>query len=128
MAVPIIVIIDDDPIIVRLMERLLQKSGYTTRSWTGDWNVHALIADTQPNLLILDLGLGSISGWAVLEMVRLDPRTAHIPMIVCSGDSHQLQLKADHLTQMKCQVIQKPFNLQTLLDAVAFGIETPPLS
>lgn len=126
MVVPIVAIVDDDPIIVQLMERLLQKVGYATRSWGIDPNVHTLISETQPNVVILDLGLGSVSGWAVLDMVRLDPRTTHIPLIICSGDSQQLQLKAEHLKRMRCKVVQKPFDLKTLLEAVASQIGMPP--
>lgn len=123
---PVIAIVDDDPIIVHLLERFLQKTGYTTRSWYVDKDVHQLISSAQPDLLILDLGLGSLSGWSVLDAVRLDPRTTHIPVIVCSGDSERLREKAARLIEMRCEIVEKPFDLRTLLSVVTKIVGQPP--
>src|SRR3954447_7156742 len=84
---PRIAVIDDDVVFVELMHDLLATGeGYDVVS-SPNW-AHGLDFDKQtaPDLIILDLMMGrEQTGWAVLDLLRQDPQTAHIPVILCSA-------------------------------------------
>ncbi len=54
----------------------------------------------------------------MLNLLRLDPDTVNIPVIVASVDSHILKAKADLLKAQRCEVMEKPFALADLLTKV----------
>ena len=59
--------------------------GYAIRAVeNGAKLIHALEIET-PALILLDLMMPEIDGFATLEMLRADPRTAHLPVIVITG-------------------------------------------
>jgi CheY-like chemotaxis protein len=81
----------------------------------------------QPDLIILDIRLEHAeTGWTVLECLRLDPKTTTIPVIVCSADSAFLREKALSLQQLRCDILEKPFDLDMLLEKVARSLEQYP--
>ncbi|MDQ6604314.1 MAG: hypothetical protein M3Z19_16440, partial [Chloroflexota bacterium] len=58
------------------------------------------------------------TGWMVLELMRLDPETAHIPVIICSADTSRIREKEAYLREKGCAVLEKPFLLEDLLEKV----------
>ena len=73
----------------------------------------------QPGLVLLEVNSVSIGeGWRILDQLRAHPSTAHIPLIVCSTEPHLLRAKAVWLADMRCDTLEKPFDLDTLLGKV----------
>jgi GAF domain-containing protein/DNA-binding response OmpR family regulator len=83
-----ILIIDDQPEHVRLMTDLLNESGEFRifSAQTGAEGV-ALVARRRPNLILLDLRLPEMDGFAVAAELRSNPETATIPILVVTGDT-----------------------------------------
>jgi CheY-like chemotaxis protein len=68
----------------------------------------------QPALIILDVMMPHIDGWEVLQTLKLDPETKHIPIIVCSAwGEPELARSLGAIAFLKKPVIQKD-----LLDAL----------
>ena len=124
-----IAVIDDDAVFVELMHDLLSLGeGYEVVS-TSQW-VHSyeFIKAQRPDLVILDLMMGrDQTGWAVLDLLRGDPHTASIPVILCSAAApaliqHTARLE-DHL---KVEAVAKPFDVDHLLGLVARMVNSEP--
>jgi threonine synthase len=83
-----IVVVDDNPHDRRLIRRLL-KSYKQYRIYDARDGKHALevIHDRQPDLVITDLTMPDMDGFDLLETLKLDPQTAHIPVVVTSAKS-----------------------------------------
>jgi diguanylate cyclase (GGDEF)-like protein len=84
-----ILIVDDEPANVRLLERVLQSAGYTAlRSTTDSRTVAALLDEFEPDLVLLDLNMPHLDGFAVLEALRAR-RTAsdYLPVLVLTADT-----------------------------------------
>jgi CheY-like chemotaxis protein len=125
MAPPTIVVIDDDPTFLALMEDLLQEDGYRVEALIGDGSTHERICAEQPAVVILDLWLGQPdAGWTLLSMLELDPATRDIPVIIASGDSKMLEARADELAAKGIRTLTKPFGLDELLTAVRAMVGT----
>ncbi len=121
-----IAVINDDTAFLQLMLDLLTDEGYDVSLHIEGAGAHHQVREESPDLIILDIRLEQPdSGWMVLEMVRLDPRTVHIPVIVCSADSVQLQTKREMLREQRCEILEKPFDLDALLQLIARLIGPP---
>ena len=85
-----ILIIDDEPANVRLLERILQHAGYSNLVSTSDAReVEALIAQQMPALLLLDLTMPHLDGFAVMAAVRARLSEDDVlPILVLTADSN----------------------------------------
>ncbi|MEN8216925.1 MAG: response regulator [Pseudomonadota bacterium] len=50
----------------------------------------------KPNAIILDVGLPQMDGWTVMERLKDDPQTRHIPVHFISGDDNSMDAKWAH--------------------------------
>jgi CheY-like chemotaxis protein len=97
-----IVLVEDDPNDVYLVERSLQESGLRyelTRYPDGDSALQALDGDTdlRPDLFLLDLNLPRVDGISVLKAIRQRPRLVGIPVGILTSseslaDRHRVEL------------------------------------
>ncbi len=125
----VIAVVNDDTAFLDLMCELLTEEGYKTLAWRESDTAYEMVKRERPSLVILDVRMNNAeAGWQVLELIRLDPATADIPVIVCSADTAYLQLKAESLRRLKCDVLEKPFDLDTLLEKVRANLGPAPAS
>lgn len=93
-----ILIIDDQPEAIRLLTQVLNENGnYRVFSAITGQEGIALVARRRPDLIILDLRMPDMDGFAVLEELRSNPETARIPVMVVTGE---IDLKADEREQL----------------------------
>ncbi|MBX7214634.1 MAG: response regulator transcription factor [Thermoflexales bacterium] len=108
-----ILVVDDDPQIARLVQTYLEQAGFTTQvASNGEDALHAIRAD-KPDLVVLDLMLPDRSGWEITRIVRQDPTTSTLPIIMLTARVEEtdriigLELGAD-------DYVPKPFNPREL--------------
>jgi threonine synthase len=81
-----IAIVEDNPDAVRLIRRILQaKANYQIYEAYDGFSGLTLIRQQLPNLVILDLMMPEMDGFAVLDALRADPATHDIPVIVVTA-------------------------------------------
>ena len=107
-----ILIIDDDERICRLLERYLSKNGFSVGSIQSGALLEVTMAQVNPNLLLLDLGLPDEHGFDVARKARvIDPKVGIVILTGSTDDIDQivgLELGAD-------DYIAKPFDERQLL-------------
>jgi CheY-like chemotaxis protein len=105
------------------MRRVLEDEQYQVSILQEGKDAFARVKSWLPDLLILDLKLGDISGQDVLKQIKNDPVTADVPVIVYTA----AVLEAEEVTDLIEQsphiynnvfLLRKPFELNTLLDKV----------
>ena len=85
-------IIDDSPTIVFSLKKILQSAGFITYE-ALDAEAGITLARTEtPDLIFLDIILPGANGFAALRTLRKDPKTAHIPVIMISGNEQATEL------------------------------------
>ena len=77
--------VDDDPLAIELIEAVLAPEGYTVLKATGGEEGVALARQERPALVILDLLMPEVDGFAVVERLRADPGTATIPIVILTS-------------------------------------------
>lgn len=117
-----IAVIDDDIVFIDLMHDLLANGeGYDVIS-TPHWpQSYEFIREVRPDLVILDLMLGrEQTGWSVLELLREDPATAQIPVILCSAAEPALRQHVPSPNgHAAVEAVAKPFDVDHLLGVIS---------
>ncbi|MEI2778410.1 MAG: response regulator transcription factor [Tetrasphaera sp.] len=109
-----ILVVDDDEGILRTLRVNLRARGYTVETVTCGADAISTVADTRPDLVILDLGLPDIDGVDVLRRIRRDTTT---PVIVLSA-RHQSDDKVEALDEGADDFVTKPFGMDELMARV----------
>jgi two-component system alkaline phosphatase synthesis response regulator PhoP len=82
-----ILIVDDDPFLLRLVEYLLGKEGYEIVTATEGEEALKKVETEKPDLVILDVMLPGIDGLEVCRRLRSQPETAALPVVMLSARS-----------------------------------------
>lgn len=82
-----VLVIEDDEHIARIIARQLEASGYfPLNAYNGEEGL-AMAKKEVPELIIMDLGLPLIDGNTLCEIIKMNPATKGIKVIVLTGDS-----------------------------------------
>ena len=65
---------------------------------------------------------GQELGTTFLALLRSDPSTRDLPVLVCSGDTPRLKELSGQLRAWGCDVLTKPFDIDVFVDAVRAGL------
>jgi putative two-component system response regulator len=118
-SIPKILIVDDAEENIKLVRDILtrQKSEYEIRWATNGYEALEKVKDFIPDLIMLDVVMPGINGFEVCKILREDPRTRLIPIVMITAlDSQQDRLKG--LEAGVDDFISKPFNVYELLARV----------
>lgn len=111
---PIVLVVDDDPAMPRIVQRFLALQPITVISSNSTDDVVKLARETQPVLILLDVLMPRRDGWEILQELKANPDTYHFQLAVCSiWDERELALSlgAD-------MFFQKPIGRAELLACV----------
>ena len=112
-----ILAVDDEPDLTVLISYHLARSGHLVETAADGWEAISRISANRPDLILLDLMLPDLDGFGVCEILRRNPETATIPIIIISAwashDSHLLGLELGAI-----DYITKPFSPHVLVERV----------
>jgi DNA-binding response OmpR family regulator len=115
----LIAIIDDDQGVQEMLHAVLTAEGYCTLRWSQGKDAHLRIREAQPNLVMLDLRMEDPkAGSTVLDLIQADPRTKHIPVIICSAYFLEMRRLFRRGSLKGCAMVDKPFNVDEFLEKV----------
>jgi CheY-like chemotaxis protein len=82
---PVVLLVDDEPILVRMLEVNLRVAGFEVRTATSGTGALESARAVTPDVVVLDLGLPDLSGWEVLSGLRALDDLRSTPVVVLSG-------------------------------------------
>ena len=80
-----ILVVDDDPKVVRVVEINLAQEGYQIRTAADGEEALAAVARERPDLVLLDVMMPRMDGFEALKRLKADPATAEIPIIMLTA-------------------------------------------
>jgi len=105
-----ILIVDDEPVNVALLEEILAENGYTRfESVTDSKAALEVCNSSQPDLVLLDLMMPQPDGFAILESLRSQSEQTFLPVVVLTADTNE-QSKIRALTAGATDFLLKPFD------------------
>jgi CheY-like chemotaxis protein len=123
----VIAVVDDNFEMLELMDLILTDEGYETIPWPDGDDAYQMIRERQPDLAILDLRMGDAqAGRITLDLLRADPATADIPVLMVSADREFLAQHAALLRRYECPTLAKPFHVADFLEMVRQALEKAP--
>jgi len=112
-----ILVVDDSPVVRKLIAGKLQESGYNVLSAANGAEALAVISNATPDLVLLDIAMPKMDGYQVCENIRKNGATKDIPVVLISGkdgyyDENRAQMAGTS------SYISKPFGPETLMKAL----------
>ena len=121
-----VLLIDDDQSNLDFMRQVMRIDGHEL-AWAADGEQGlALVRQFRPQLIICDVVMPHLGGYAVLETVRADPQFAGVPVLLFSAAMSE-DARAIGLRRGATEVLAKPFDLEQLRGAIrrCLGQERP---
>lgn len=118
-----ILVVDDEPHIRRILQFLLEGAGYQTVAVGDGRQAVDVLPCVQPDLVLLDLMMPHLDGFAVLERIRQNRETRRLPVIMLTADD-QWSARIKGLRGGANDYVAKPFNHDELLARIANMLET----
>jgi two-component system sensor histidine kinase/response regulator len=117
-----VLIVDDVPTNVMLVQAILKKEGYTLITCDSGPKALKIAQEKHPNLILLDIMMSEMDGYEVLQHLKSNPETNDIPVIIMSALSDmQSIVKGYQLGAI--EYVTKPFQREELLKRVAHRFE-----
>ena len=81
---PVVMVVDDDPAAIQLVERVLGSRGYAVVGLDGGALAVERAVEVHPHVILLDVVMPEVDGWRVLAALKRDARTRDIPVVMTS--------------------------------------------
>ena len=118
---PLILVADDDPNLRKILCLFLRNSGYDTVEATNGREALTLTHSQRPDALLMDVMMPLVDGFTVCKMVKDDPGTRRIPVLICTARNRKEDLIAAIKAGAEDYII-KPFTKETVLSKVEKAI------
>ena len=108
MANPRILIVDDEPDVIELVERTLKSDGFEVLAAYDGIAALDMASTEKPDLILLDLMMPMMSGYEVCEQLKSNPSTMHIP-VICLSSAHTMDARNTSMRAGAATLVTKPF-------------------
>ena len=119
-----ILVVNDTQDILEIFRMILESEGYRVTLSSFPLQKAADIVQLNPDLIILDVVFGEEKlGWQMLQLLKMQPATASIPIIICTASEKAVREMEGYLVSKNVLVVYKPFELDDLLTAVTQALQ-----
>jgi twitching motility two-component system response regulator PilH len=122
-----VLVIDDDPHILYALEESVRNLGYEPVSAIDGEDGLVLARGILPDLIITDIVMPKVDGFALCTLLREDPKTRHIPVIIVTARDRKTD--ADRGRSLGTEAfLVKPFRARDLSDHITRVLAPPAAS
>jgi two-component system sensor histidine kinase ChiS len=114
---PVILAVDDDPVVLRIIESQLSRHDYVVKTAPSGEEALRMLREFTPALLILDVMMDGISGYDLCHVVKRDQRLQDIPVIFLTSRGTPQDFKTGHELGAVIYMV-KPLKAEKLINIV----------
>lgn len=103
-----ILVVDDEPDVVMLIERTLKAEGFQVLAAYDGIGALDLVSSEKPDLVLLDIMMPMMSGYEICEQIKANPESQEIP-VVCMSSAHTPDARSQSLRVGAATLLTKPF-------------------
>ncbi len=112
-----VLIIDDDPYIVQMIDMLLKLKGYLTLTASNGIEAIKSVYSNIPDLVLLDVMMPKMNGYQVLRLIKSDPNLRNIPVLMLTAKVQE-EDRTRGLMSGADYYLTKPFEMVTLISKI----------
>ena len=113
-----VLIVEDNPLNLKLFKEVLELHGYVTVAATDGSSGLALAREYRPDVILMDIQLPNMSGFEVIRRLKLDPDLQSIPVVAVTAHAMVGDESTIRLTGCE-EYLTKPVSIERLLEVVA---------
>lgn len=122
---PLVLIADDSADIRELYEAYLNVAGYRVETASDGREAVRFARVSRPDVIVMDLQMPNIDGWAAIRELQRDASTAAIPIIVLTGHDLKEFLGWSARAEGAVAYLMKPISPEQMDRAIAARLEQP---
>lgn len=120
-----VLVVDDDSDILSLVRLVLSEEGYEVDTALNGGDALALLHETEPDLIYVDLAMPAMNGWEFLRAMRAEQLAPRTPVVLMSATALS---EAELSAARAAGHLPKPFDLDVLVAQTARFIGTAAAS
>jgi two-component system, OmpR family, response regulator VicR len=113
-----VIYIEDDSEMIDLVSLILRPKGFIVKGANGGREGLDLIAQVNPDVILLDLMMPDMDGWEVYHQLKANESTSHTPVIIITAKSQAIDQVLGLYIAMVDDYISKPFHPQQLVESI----------
>ncbi len=120
-----ILAVDDNEDLLFLLTEALGDEGYDVVTCGRAREAYQMAKSTQPDVILLDVLMPSMTGWDVLNLLLLDRVLRRVPVILMTAAASDARKRLLRLENPDISILDKPFSLDRLLQQVEQALGQP---
>ena len=117
-----IFVVDDEPDVLNLAKIVLERAGYKVVTASNGIEAEEKIPSEQPDLILLDVVMPKKNGFEVCKVLKENPDTSHIPIIIFSASGSRGNRESASKAGAD-DFLLKPFTIEELTDIVLKNLD-----
>ena len=113
-----ILVVDDNPLNIKMVRMLLVREGYDVSTATSADEALSVLQRVRPQLILMDIQMPGMDGLELTKRLKSDPDTSNI--IVVALTAHAMKGEKEKILDGGCDdYVSKPFDIHALLAVIA---------
>lgn len=112
-----ILLVEDDTLLLEIMRNILEMEGYQVLTASNGMTAYDLFLQTRPDLVVSDIMMPQLDGYALLEKIRRTPLGATVPFLFLSARTERMDVSRARALGVD-DYLFKPFDASELVNAV----------
>ena len=119
-----ILVVDDEPDVVRMLQVVLGRRGHTVLSAVNGIEGLVTAQGEKPDLVLLDIMMEGMDGWEVVKLLKLEESTRAIPVVMLSARVEPRD-KIRGLQEGAVDYVTKPFSVKEMAETIEAILARP---
>lgn len=112
-----VLLIDDNPVILEMLQRRLRREGYQAITCTESVRAVEICREEKPDLVVLDILMPGKNGWEIMQDMAADPSIASVPVIISTVKNRPEDVERGKELHA-ADYIAKPYVFSDLLEKI----------
>lgn len=121
-----ILIIEDEEFLAKSLKKYLEYEGCQVSLAEDGESGLKEAAETNPDLILLDIGMPKLNGFQVLEKLRVHPTLSSVPVIIISNSGEVSEIKRSQELGIKDYIIKANIDLEEVMKKIRAALQMPP--
>jgi DNA-binding response OmpR family regulator len=111
-----VLVVDDDPVVVRLVKEFLKAQGHVVETAKDGIDAMILVKKEIPDLIVLDIMMPELNGYDVLRTLKFTDEYKEIPVLLLTSREQELDKRIGEM--MGIDYLQKPVNREAFVEKI----------